>query len=247
MIKKLILCLIGSGLLLSACVMPAPQPPMDGVETAISPTEEIVPTAPVDEEPKATATQTEEPEPTVSPTQEITPTLTPVNTPENENVETAEGDPEDDYRYEVQPGTPIGTINFVRPEAGCEWMGVGGQVFGLNSKPVNGLIVEVEGLLDSEPFLTLSMTGDEPILGPGGFVVKLSDQPIATQGTLWLQLFDLDGNSLSPEVPFDTFDGEQSCEKNLIVVNFSEIYVGLGYDYNLPLIFNGANSFSNQR
>ena len=102
-------------------------------------------------------------------------------------------------------------------------MGLGGQVFGRDDKPISGLIVEVGGTLNGEPVLVLALTGRSSVLGPGGYEIKLADKTIASQGTLWLQLYDLNGAPQSQQISFDTVSGEGSCDKNLIIINFSEI------------------------
>jgi hypothetical protein len=38
--------------------------------------------------------------------------------------------------YRLQAGTPRFMANFIQPEAGCNWMGVGGQAFNLGGQPV---------------------------------------------------------------------------------------------------------------
>jgi hypothetical protein len=143
------------------------------------------------------------------------------------------------YLYFVQSGTPAQTSNFVNPSAACDWMGIGGQVFGRDDKPVSGLIVEVGGTLDSEPILVLALTGASSVLGPGGFEITLADKTIASQQTLWLQLYDLNGMPQSEKISFDTVSGEGSCDKNLIIINFSEIGTST-LDYFFPYIFKDA-------
>jgi hypothetical protein len=149
-------------------------------------------------------------------------------------VETAQ--PENLYRYSLQMGTPAATANFLQPEAGCSWMGIGGQVFNRNDRPVAGLIVEVGGILDGSPILLLSITGDSTALGPGGYEVKLADGPVASQGTLWLQLHDLMGIPQSEKIYFDTYSGEGECDRNLVIINFRELSNEQVEQY-LPSIF----------
>ncbi len=142
----------------------------------------------------------------------------------------------EEYRFVLQAGTPAFTANFADLDAGCNWMGVGGQVFSRNDEPVNGLITEVGGLLDGNTILSLALTGGSPVLGPGGFTVKLADQPIASENALWIQLFDLAGIPLSEKIYFSTFAASEGCEKNLVIVNFRE--AGLkSLDYFLPSVF----------
>ena len=95
--------------------------------------------------------------------------------------------------YVFHNGTPVAIQNFVFPELGCDWMGIGGQAFDQQGEVVTGLIVKVSGTLEGNDVLQFAMTGNAQQLGPGGFGIRLSDRPIASQGTLLFQLFDLNG------------------------------------------------------
>jgi hypothetical protein len=121
--------------------------------------------------------------------------------------------------YVVQPGTPVGIQNFILPEAGCNWSGVGGQVFDQKGSPVSGLIIKINGTLEGNSVLVYAVTGSSLQLGPGGFDVYLSDHPIATQSVLSLQLLDVTGNPLTGSIPLDTFN---ECTQNLLLVNLVE-------------------------
>jgi hypothetical protein len=109
------------------------------------------------------------------------------------------------------------------PELGCSWMGVAGQVIDLTGAPVQGLIIEVGGILDGKnignPSL-LQATGLAPAYGGAGFEFKLSDEPIPSTGTLWIQVLDQAGLALSDKIYFDTYE---DCDKNLIIIIFKQI------------------------
>jgi hypothetical protein len=64
-----------------------------------------------------------------------------------------------------------------------------------------------------------TLTGSASILGPAGYVFNLSDHPIASEGTLWIQLNDTAGVPLSDKVSLNTSD---SCEQNFVLVNWSQ-------------------------
>lgn len=157
---------------------------------------------------------------------EQTPTLSPPASPTADLT----------IHYMVQSGTPVGTANFLHPESGCNWMGVGGQVFGKDDKPISGLVVEVGGTLQDAPVLMLALTGEATVLGPGGYEIALGNDPVASQETLWLQLFDLEGKPQSEKVYFETYGGDNRCEKNLIVVNFFEVGASAALEYYFPVI-----------
>lgn len=121
--------------------------------------------------------------------------------------------------YRLQVGTPRLMANFIQPEAGCNWMGVGGQAFSLSGQPVTTLVVEVGGKLAGEDVFHLELTGNLTNLGPGGYLVTLSNRPIASIGTLWVLLYDLAGLPLTDKIYFST---TQDCANNFVLINFVE-------------------------
>jgi hypothetical protein len=136
----------------------------------------------------------------------------------------------------TQIGSPVGTQNFTHPESGCQWMGVAGQVFDIDDTPMMGLVVEFGGELADQSVFGLAITGQAEAYGEGGYEFKLADQPIASSGTVWAQVFDLDGNAISAPTYFSTYD---SCEQNLVILNFIQAYK-LPTDWvYLPAIFKG--------
>ncbi|MEJ2707997.1 MAG: hypothetical protein P8074_10335 [Anaerolineales bacterium] len=160
------------------------------------------------------------------PTQESpTHTPTPERSPEPVTAAVAE------IRYVVQSGTPVVMANFVKPDLGCNFSGIGGQVFGRDQAPVNGLVVEVNGPIDGEQTTLVSLTGTELSFGPGGYLVQLSDKPFASQEELTIQLFDLTGKPESEKIPFDT---SLRCDENLVLMNFVQISPP---DIYLPFLF----------
>ena len=121
--------------------------------------------------------------------------------------------------YGLQSGTPVGVTNFVHPEAGCNWSGVAGQAFDKEGNALTGMIVQVSGSLEGKEVLSLALTGATQSIGPGGYEVPLGSQPVASHGALWAQLFDLGGKPLTSRIPFDTYG---SCDKALVLINFTE-------------------------
>jgi hypothetical protein len=51
--------------------------------------------------------------------------------------------------YGLQPGSPAYLQMFRQPELACSWTGVAGQIFDRDGQPVTGIVVVVEGKLDS--------------------------------------------------------------------------------------------------
>ena len=137
-------------------------------------------------------------------------------------------------RYLLQSGSPTWVENFIHPEAGCNWMGVGGQVFDHEGNSISNLFVKLTGTLNGEAVELLALTGGAINLGQGGYEFKLSDHPVASTQTLWISVFDKDGNAISDSVAISTYD---SCEQNFMIVNFSETYlIANGLKTFLPLV-----------
>ncbi len=170
---------------------------------------------------------------TASPTQEptITSTLLPSSTlPPTETpfvLFTLTPTPEETPQlgkmpFEISPGTPVSTSSLAfHPDAGCNWFGVAGQVFDLSGAPVSGQQVQIGGTLVGSPVSLLSLTGLANAYGTAGFYeFNLGDKPIASNGTLWVQLLDQAGLAMSDKIYFDT---SNSCDKNLIFINFKQI------------------------
>jgi hypothetical protein len=155
--------------------------------------------------PTPTITLTETPQPAVGVTPEGSPTPgpSPTNSP-----------------FSVQVGNPT-FINNIANERGCDWMGVGGQVFDLSGAPITGLNVHLEGSLAGLPFSLDALTGSATTLGPAGYVFNLAEQPEASSGTIWLQLDDGAGVPLSARIYIETSD---ECDENLVLVNFTQVY-----------------------
>lgn len=120
----------------------------------------------------------------------------------------------ENYIFEVQPGSPVEINSWVY---GCEWLGIAGQVFDFEGNPMNGLVMEAGGGLAGQPILGLSLTSLASQYGPGGYELKLLDRPIASSGSVWVQIKDARGQSLSPQIPVDTKD---DCSQNLTLLNF---------------------------
>jgi hypothetical protein len=235
--KTLTLALIS--LALTACVLPAPPSEFDIVTLTPVSTDNV---DTVEPEITPDFVLTDDTIPEFPPTATVKPDK-PVTPSGNDFVETTQTPviTQEPYRFTIQAGTPAETINFIYPEAGCNWLGVGGQVFNKEGFPMDDMIVEVSGELAGESLVILSMTGETPQLGPGGYVIQLASKPISSEGTLWLQLYDLDGSPLANKYSFDTYDGELACENNLIIMNFNEIIFGLDNKMYLPQVFQGAS------
>lgn len=155
-------------------------------------------TAPTEPVPAATETQAP---PTI--TQEVTGTIST-----NEDGEVS---------FVVEENFPSYTENTVPEEAGCDWLGVAGQVRDENGEPVDKILVEAGGFLGDEEISFLTLTGMEETYGEGGYEIKLSDQPVDSEGSVWIQLLNHTSKPFSEKIYFSTYN---DCERNLILINF---------------------------
>jgi hypothetical protein len=166
--------------------------------------------------PTLTATLTFTPLPTNTPAPTETPFSlnTPTNTP---TVAGVVGMP-----FEVSPGTPVGMSSVAfKSEEGCDWMGVAGQVFDLSGAPIQGLVVRIGGFLDGKTMDQTTLTGMATAYGTTGFYeFVLGEVPLASNGSLWVQLLDQAGIAMSSKVFFETYD---TCDKNLLLINFKQV------------------------
>lgn len=125
------------------------------------------------------------------------------------------------FPFDLQQGSPTAITNIYHPELACNWMGVGGQVINLSGDPVIGLIIRLGGSLPGQGNAQdqTTLTGVALSYGRAGFEFTLADKPIASKQLLWLQLLDQQAIPISAKVYFDTFD---SCDKNLVIINFKQ-------------------------
>lgn len=223
-IYSVILVTIAAWLSLGACTsfgLPGGTPPVmeeEPVSTS-TPTAVLLETKMPIPQPTASPTNTANPTESASPTAPPTATQTPTATP--------------GPRFIFQSGTPLGIANFILPEAGCNWMGIGGQAFNLNGEPISSLIVEVGGSIGGQPVSRISLSGSTASFGPGGYVIQVADTPVASDGTLWIRLTGLDGKPLTEPLYITTYG---DCERNLILINFAEIPASLVPRVFLPSI-----------
>lgn len=146
-----------------------------------------------------------------------------------------------EFPFSVQTGSPALTGNFINPGAGCNWLGVAGQVFDQSGRPLPGLIVEVGGRLNGRQIGPLvSMTGSAPALGPGGYALNLSSTAADSTDSLYIQVNNLDG---APQTRRFFFDTSSACDQNLVVINFVE-EAEIAYVLNMPLIHRIHSPFS---
>ena len=100
--------------------------------------------------------------------------------------------------------------------SGCNWFGIVGRVFGLDSNPVINLTVHLEGGGVNADVVT----GSGPsALGPGGYQIPLADHPIDTTDTYHVQLRNNSGVIQSDTYSIRTYG---DCLRNMVMVNFTQ-------------------------
>lgn len=197
-------------------INPFPPPTLPAVITFPTAT----PTPRVVLPPTWTPTNTEEPAATPTPPPVQTPVVTfPADTTPTGSGPT--GTPPTGYTFVLHEGDPVAIPNIGHPDLGCDWMGVGGRAFDLTGAPIaQGLLVQLGGTLAGKPLDFLGMVGMVSNYGPGSYEFMLADSPIASRQTLWVQLFDQALLPISDKIYFDTYE---DCERNLILINFTQV------------------------
>jgi hypothetical protein len=134
-------------------------------------------------------------------------------------VQDATADSSSPVYYQIQKGTPAYLRNIHHSSAGCNWLGVAGQIFSAKAMPVSGLTVQLGGTFEGEAQSQSVRSGTAAQYGPGGFEIVIADKPADSQASLWLQIVDDDGAVRSEKILFGT---SADCDRNLIIVNFVE-------------------------
>jgi hypothetical protein len=212
-----LLAALGAGLVLGAVFLnpylpfnpypPPTLPPTLGFPTATNTPARFLPptwTATI----TATSRASETPTATITPTETLTPTLgTPDQTPAQ-------------VSYTFRADAPVAMPNSFINSEGCNWMGVGGQVFDANEAPVVLQGVHLEGELAGAPVQMDTLTGSATVLGPSGYIFDLADHPIASNQALRVQLLDQSGLPLSDPVVISTYD---TCDENFILLIWRQV------------------------
>ena len=169
---------------------------------------------------EATAIPTNRP-PTATLIPSPTPTQTleeiPESTPEPPVEEPIDPTPILDPEYTLQEGSPAALPNFNHPEAGCEWLGVAGQVFNDDGLEVIGLTVLVGDSKNPNDAPLEGITGDVLAYGLGGYEIQIAAEAMDSNGRYWIQVLNIEGAPLTARHYFATY---QDCEQNLILINF---------------------------
>ena len=160
----------------------------------------------------------------LTPTRRPTNTGTPVPEPTQPPVLKTTSAPitgSEDYPYTLrsQPSAMINTL--VHADGNCDWQGVGGTVVDLQGRPVQGVLVILYGTFDGRKVEMNTLSGQaEAWYGESGFEFVLGIKPIASSGALYIQLLNQSLQPISDRFYFDTFD---TCDRNLVLINFKQV------------------------
>lgn len=157
--------------------------------------------------------QTPSPAPTegATPTPHATSTQTPTSQPTPTGISQPPGATHTLARYPftVQDGAVTYTQN--PNDRGCDWLGIAGQVLGLDGGAVPGLPISVKG----EDFEWIAFSGSATQWGESGFEVELDSTP--REAEFEVQLLNTTGLALSEVVIVRTL---ASCDHNVAIINF---------------------------
>jgi hypothetical protein len=167
--------------------------------------------------PTLTATVTMISIPSVTPTQGSTDTFIPYPTATDVIIGGVTITPADTGRpfFIAQEGTPAP----IAYPGGCDGMYVAGNVIDAAGNPLVHMIIRVDGTINGVPIsVEDALSGSAPQYTESGYEIKLADAPVATTGTIYVELYSLEyADPVSDVIVFDTFD---DCSKNLIIINF---------------------------
>ena len=163
----------------------------------------------------------------VSPTEMIVPTATQQGTfiegtpvPETTPILPTETPFSGYYAFALQNDINAIQSTLFKPNYGCNWIGVAGQVSDLQGRPVMGVRIWLRGTYNGKRVDLLSLTLESSPYGPSGFEFTLGDIPLNSTQNLSIQLLDQANIPISDRVYFDTYE---DCQKNLILINFKQI------------------------
>ncbi len=147
--------------------------------------------------PPFTPTRTPSPTPTHTPTPGPSPTATNTRSP---------------FPFTKSPDSPIPLANYAN-NAGCNWLGIAGEVFDLNGNPVGSSTYQVH-VWDSGVDVRAPV-GGATAYGPSGYEVYLFDAPRVQSHNV--QLETVNGTAVSQIYRVTTW---ASCNQNLLYFVF---------------------------
>jgi hypothetical protein len=178
----------------------------------------LLPTSTPTKTPLVPPTLTFTPSPTITPTPFVEPTQPPsptqagptaTFTPAPTLPPLITGPTESPFPFAARDQV-VFTQNFANT-AGCNWQGVGGQVFDLNGQPLTNIRVHVFG----SGVDLFAVSGSNTLYGVSGWEIQLTNG--ITTNSYVVELQSAQGTIISPQIAI-TFPAD--CARNLAVVNF---------------------------
>jgi len=116
--------------------------------------------------------------PEITPKPEDTQTLLPSETPLPIQTPVPTDTPEftqTPFPLQLQSGSPVAISNFAHPSKGCNWLGIIGQVFNKNGKPILNMVVMLDGNVEGGIINEVGITGvpGADIYGEGSYEIVL--------------------------------------------------------------------------
>ncbi len=124
------------------------------------------------------------------------------------------------YTFSLQAAPSAVKSDTFKPSTGCNWQGVAGQVLDLQGRHLVNIGIQLKGTYNGKTISTQSISGTHTEYGDSGYEFQLGTSLITSSGLLSIQLVDQSGLPLSEQVIFDTYD---TCDKNLVLVNFRQV------------------------
>lgn len=153
----------------------------------------------------ATATQSPGLTPTITPAPTFTVTITSTSEP---------------LPFQLNKDPEVFSSALLRPELGCEWLVVAGQVWDLTGEEIPRLTLHLFGELAGYTIDQYMISGSAPVYGESGYEFALENMVVDSEDSLYIQLEDTNGLALSHPYAIETF---ADCQKNLILVNFKQV------------------------
>lgn len=124
------------------------------------------------------------------------------------------------YPYQLSSDQEAFSSDLLRPELGCDWLVIAGQVWDLTGKEVPGMTLHLFGEIAGYSIDQTTISGRATVYGDSGYEFALEHVVVDSDGTLFIQLLDADGSALSMPYAIETF---ADCQKNLILINFKQV------------------------
>lgn len=111
------------------------------------------------------------------------------------------------------------------PDLGCNFLGIGGTITDASGADIPQQVIALAGTFNGKTVFFPTVSGIVPAYGRSGFefnlgsLLHLTTVPVASTGTLYLQVLDQSGLPMSDNIYINTYT---DCSKNLVLVRFKK-------------------------